>query len=199
MGILSGPIMSRLGGVLRNAGGGMLRDIIVRNLPEAGPVVDAIAARLGIPISTDRDQTAGEIIARYEADRAALPPGEPSEVEIVAAAVEAERADEWAKALQNVAAAAIAREETMRSEAESAYWPVRYWRPIFAIIAAVSFPVSIVLLFILLRSPVVGVPNPFEAATIFAGFCVVVLPVALGVLGVYVGARSFEKGRGVTD
>lgn len=193
MGILSGPILSRLGGVLRNTGGGLLRDVIVRNLPESGPVVDAIAARLGIPISADREQTAGEIVARHEAEAAAAP-GVPTSVEQAAAAVEAERASEWARALSAVAAAAQERERTMQSESRSPYWLVRNWRPIYAL-ETIGEMMLIVAVFLWLL-----IAGEIERANLALGLLTgAYAALRVGVLGVYVGGRSFEKGRRVAQ
>ena len=83
--------------------------------------------------------------------------------------------------------------ETMRAELTAKDWLQRNWRPIFALSTIALLPIYVLALFWLLLT------GRGSEAGIFANALMLLLPLQLGVLGVYAGGRSWEKARGAAQ
>lgn len=164
---------------LRQAGVGLLMNVVEKRAPAAGDMVRQILGGLGLPVPDTVDEGAVAIAAAFDRD----PPG----VTQVLQQVENGDKEKW------IASAEIVDDinRTMRLEAKSQHWLVRSWRPIFALMTAAMTPVFMAMLYHLLLSG-------NEQASIFGQAISIVLPPMLAVTGVYVWGRSKEKVSGAS-
>ncbi len=171
----------RLLPMLRTAGTNALMRIVEQRAPAASEVVRAVAGALGLPVdrATD-DEVTNRVVEEYARD----PEGVVAAMQVVEAddtarwQAEADKAEEYAALLA--------------TEYESKSVLVRLWRPIFSLMAAVTIPSMIVMLFVLVwRGTDAALVQSFVTATLVA------IPALAGPVGAYIWGRTREKVAGV--
>ena len=175
----AGPLAaaaSRLLPMLRQSGAGMLVDIVRNRAPGVADVVEQVAGAFGV------DATPGAIAERF----AGASPRLQTELLQRVKEVEDSGVEHWKAMVAEI-------NETMRAELTAKDWLQRNWRPIFALSTIALLPIYVLALFWLLLT------GRGSEAGIFANALMLLLPLQLGVLGVYAGGRSWEKARGAAQ
>ena len=163
----------RLFPILVQSGSGFLADIVRQRAPGVATVIEKISGTFGTAATADA------IADRFES---ADVPGRAQLLRMVRE-VEDDGLEYWQGMVQDI-------NLSMRAEMKAKDWLQRNWRPIFALSSIVLIPVYVVLLFWLLLT------GRVEEGGVFSGVLMLLLPLQLGVLGVYAGGRSYEKARG---
>ncbi len=163
----------RLFPILVQSGSGFLANIVRRRAPGVATVIEKISGAFGTAATADA------IADRFES---ADDQGRAQLLRMVRE-VEDDGLEYWQGMVQDI-------NLSMRAEMKAKDWLQRNWRPIFALSSIVLIPVYVVLLFWLLLT------GRVEEGGVFSGVLMLLLPLQLGVLGVYAGGRSYEKARG---
>jgi hypothetical protein len=161
---------------LKQAGTGLLLNIVRKRAPAAAEVIERVVEGLGLPVPAGASSSdAAEAIAtEFERD--------PETVVRALQAVEDSDRDRWVAASQMIDTI----NETMRAEQTAQDWLQRNWRPIFALVTVAMIPVTLGLLYSLILRGI-------EDASLFSQVLMIVIPAMISVTGVYVWGRTKEK------
>lgn len=158
-----------LKGILENVVGGIGGRV-------AGAVVDELAAGLGVPSTKEDVEQAIE--------------NKPEEAAEVIRRVE----EDFGRMAEAVKDATISYHDVLKEDARAESWLQSRWRPIFAVVFAISF---LMITTTICRAVWLGQVDAITALAALTGFLIFLFSTGAAVLGVYVWRRSDEKTEGV--